>query len=67
MRLYQTRVQTGADSYVTKWAGTQAEASKHRVALKKEKHAADVMTTEVDVPTNKTGFLEFLNDSGVSI
>ncbi len=55
MRLYKT---TGGDQ--TKWDGSQADASKRRVELRRE-GLKPVETEEVEVPTNKAGLLEFLN------
>lgn len=53
---------------VTEFAGTQADARKTRMNLEepfknlKPKARPEVTVTEVDVPTDKKGLIEFLNE-----
>lgn len=53
---------------VTEFAGSQADARKTRMSLEepfkslKPKARPEVTVTEVDVPTNKKGLIEFLNE-----
>lgn len=65
MRLYQT---TGDQPVMTGptvvWAGSAADASKQRSALKKDGFKG-VSTEEYDIPTNKTDLLAFLNSNKV--
>jgi len=42
------------------FTGTLSDASKSRVALKKE-GMRDIKTEDVDVPTDKTGLMAYLN------
>lgn len=61
MRLYKTTASNG-DGIQTRWAGSQAEAATNRKAfVGMGFKRAEVETEEVEVPTNKTGLLEFLN------
>ena len=70
MQLYKTTYQVESSdgatvSNVTKWGGSQTEATKHRVegkgvAFKKPE------TQTVEVPTNKAGLLDWLNANAVS-
>jgi hypothetical protein len=64
MKLYQTTAQTGADSFKVSWNGSGADASKQRSAFKKE-GLKSVSTEEIDVPTNKTDLLAWLNTNQV--
>jgi hypothetical protein len=67
MKLYKTTLQTGADSVRTSWSGAAAAASKDRTEFKKvgqlDPHDKKVLpeTEEIDVPTNKTDLLVWLN------
>lgn len=67
MKLYRTCVAGRASETAEPlWAGSQAEAGKHRKELNQRGHKrADISTDEVEVPTNKTGLLEWLNKNGV--
>ena len=53
---------------VTKFAGSQADARKERIALEapfkalKPKDRPEVKVIELDGPTDKKGLLEFLNE-----
>ncbi|WP_025915470.1 hypothetical protein [Herminiimonas sp. CN] len=64
MKLYQTAGENG--DVHARWAGSQADASKQRVALKKEGYR-NVQTAEHDVPTDKAGLLGWLNENGVVV
>ena len=59
MKFYRTHIQTGADSYQTKWAGSLAGATADRMALKTP--GAKPVTEEIDIPTDKVGLLAWLN------
>ena len=48
------------------WSGTQAQASKDRVSLKKN-GMMDIETVDTEVPTNKKDLLAFLNDNKVVV
>ena len=67
MKLYCTTGETTElpPKVTSKWSGSLSDASKARVALKKE-GLKGVGTAEVEVLTNKTGLLEFLNSSGAT-
>lgn len=53
-----------SDSMLVAWVGTQAEAKTKRKELVKEHERFNVDDiVHVDVPTDKTGLLEFLNRS----
>lgn len=63
MQLYKTT----APSHRTLWSGSQADAAKDRNTLwESHKNNAgkrsDITTTPMDVPTNKQGLIEFLNE-----
>lgn len=74
MRLYKTTAigkatenddGTSSQEVQVRWSGSQADAASTRkefvgMGFKR----AEVNTVEVDVPTNKAGLLEFLNDFG---
>ncbi|HRO59856.1 MAG TPA: hypothetical protein PKZ27_02890 [Rhodocyclaceae bacterium] len=73
MRLYRTyaAAQHGDGAFRmcephVKWSGSQADAAKTRKhynsSLKIPRD--DIHTDEVDVPTDKTGLLKFLNERG---
>ncbi len=64
MRLYQTTGENG--SVESNWAGSQADASKHRVAMKKD-GLTNVQTAEQEIPTDKAGLLEWLNTNKVVV
>lgn len=66
MKLYSTTVQTGADSFLNVWSGSQADASKARTKFKKDGHKHPD-TTEVEVPTNKTDLLKWLTTNKVVV
>ena len=68
MNLYKTTADADDDQgarMVTIWSGSQAAASKDRVAYKKQSYKG-VGTEEVEVPTNKVGLIEFLNQLGAA-
>lgn len=63
MQLYKTTI----NDQKAKWSGSQADAAKDRNALWDSYKASggkrsDITTTPVDVPTNKQGLIEFLNE-----
>lgn len=63
MKLYRTITAT-PDPKET-WAGSQAEAATQRKAFNQSGvRRDDIVTVEVDVPTDKKGLLEFLNNRG---
>lgn len=66
MRLYKTTFIDDAKEGATcaTWSGTQADAGKDRKAMKSE-GMRNVETEEVEVPTDKKGLLEFLNQWAV--
>jgi len=58
---YPTNISDGSPTIiVTKWSGSQTEATKHRVEGRARAHLKPETQT-VDVPTNKAGLLEWLN------
>ena len=64
MRLYLTSyLEDQKDDTIQRGAydGTQADASKQRVALKKD-GMRNIETKEVDVPTDKAGLMAYLNE-----
>lgn len=64
MKLYQT---TGEDGCVkARWSGSLADASKDRVAMKKEA-LTNVHTSDQDIPTDKAGLLAWLNTNKVVV
>ena len=64
MKLYAIHTEQGADGEpTTVWAGSQVEAAaarKHLLAQGSKR--ADLRTYSIDVPTDKAGLLQFLND-----
>ena len=65
MRLYLTsyiddQPETGPSGQRSFYNGTQSDASKSRVALKKE-GMRNIETKDVDVPTDKAGLMAYLN------
>lgn len=63
MRLYKTKFidddsKTGVHKAI--WSGSQAEASKDRVRLKKD-GMREIITEETDVPTTKAELITFLS------
>lgn len=65
MKLYQTTSNAGAETVVM-WSASAAGASRDRTASKKATNT-EVGTKEVNVPTSKTGLLEWLNDNRVVV
>lgn len=67
MLLYKTTYPIGNDdgsveTTITKWGGSQTEATKHRVEGKSKCAAYRKPETQtIEVPTNKAGLLEWLN------
>lgn len=60
MRLYRV----SAKDNPTKWFGTQSECASERKALNsKGVPRAEIVTEEVEVPTNKKELLEWLNNN----
>lgn len=61
MKLYKVYVEDG-DNTIFHWFGTQAECATKRKALNSEGHKRDeIITNEIEVPTDKKGLLEWLN------
>ena len=61
MRLYLTSYIDDESAKVKRtFTGTQADASKGRVALKKD-GMREIETKEVEVPTDKAGLIGYLN------
>lgn len=65
MKLYKTTyiddaASTEPDKYRAFWDGTKGDAASTRKQLKRDL-CRDITTTPVDVPTDKTGLLGFLN------
>jgi hypothetical protein len=62
MNLYLTTY-IDDESATTKknFTGTQSDASKMRVSLKKE-GMRDIVTNDADVPTDKAGLMAYLNE-----
>ena len=64
MRLYKlTQTDAGPEPVRIRWVGTQADAAAMRKEWNTKLHVKrdDILTEEVDVPTDKKGLLEFLN------
>lgn len=63
MRLYKTTATRDGDVRQTLWAGSQAAAAADRKSLVSDAgfKRNEVNTEEVEVPTNKTGLIQFLN------
>lgn len=64
MKLYQTSGENG--DVHARWAGAQADASKHRVAMKKEGFT-NVRTSDFEIPTSKIDLLAWLNKHRVVV
>jgi hypothetical protein len=68
MRLYKIKASGNGEVLIkTKWVGSAAEG----VATRKELYAEgfarkEVVETQVDVPTDKAGLLEWLNNGGAA-
>lgn len=61
MKLYATIYTDGeTDKSYTRFVGTQSDASKTRVALKKDGMTA-ISTDDAEVPTDKAGLIAYLN------
>lgn len=66
MKLYRTITSTADPKEA--WAGSQAEAASQRKAFNQSGvRRDDIVTVEVDVPTDKKGLLEFLNKRGGNV
>lgn len=59
MRFYKTTYNDNSTACAT-WDKSASDASRHRVALKKD-GMRSIETKAVDVPTDKTGLLGWLN------
>lgn len=65
MKLYKTTAKMADGSASVRWAGSQAEAATNRKVFNQSGVKREYISTEeVDVPTNKAGLLEWLNDLG---
>ena len=64
MKLYAIHTEQGADGEpTTVWTGSQSEAATARKNLLAQgSKRAELRTYLVDVPTDKVGLLQFLND-----
>ena len=63
MKLYlitATSTDTGVAPHAS-WVGSQAVAASMRKRLSPEFRRAEITTSEVDVPTDKQGLIQFLN------
>lgn len=61
MKLYRITATTEAENK-TVWVGSQSDAGKARKSLIEDGFKrAELVTEEIDVPTNKEGLLAFLN------
>jgi len=64
MKLY--RISGNADKQRVIWVGSQSDASKARKELVADGFKrAELLSEEIDVPTNKEGLLGFLNERGM--
>lgn len=66
MRLYRVTAKT-EEKDVIRWAGTQQGAGEERAALAEEhglkvRSKQDFVVEQVEVPTDKAGLLEWLNE-----
>lgn len=63
MKLYKTTItRNGVDTY--SWQGSRADAaSRRRVAVESGVKRKDTGTVEVEIPTTKTGLLDWLNSN----
>lgn len=61
MKLYKTTIaRNGVDTY--SWQGSRADAaSRRRAAVESGVKRKDIGTVEVEIPTTKTGLLDWLN------
>ena len=68
MQLYKTTAtykdDDGATISSVMWSGTQADARGDKKSYK-DLGSKDAVTTPVDVPTNKAGLLDWLNNNRV--
>lgn len=63
MKLY--RISGNSDKQRVIWAGSQSDAAKARKELIADGFKrAELLTEDIDVPTNKEGLLDFLNGLG---
>ena len=60
MLLYKTTFANEDGAVVTSYQGSQTESSKARTAIKADGYGKPTTQT-IEVPTNKTGLLEWLN------
>jgi hypothetical protein len=66
MKLYQTTGEIDAQSSKVIWNTSSSNASKDRTTMKKDA-LNFVNTVEIDIPTNKTELLAFLNKHEVIV
>lgn len=62
MQLYRTTYEDEGNGPRHTWQGTQADARAERKRLADE-GKTDIVTKDVDVPTNKPGLLAWLNSN----
>jgi len=65
MRLYKLTASTAGATEITRWGGSKADG----VAFRKEQmeagfKRAQLTEEEVEVPTDKTGLIKWLNEGG---
>lgn len=70
MKLYRLEATINPDdgeAPFVNWVGTQADVSKTRKQMMKDHgfKRSEIEVEEVEVPTNKVGLLEFLNNNSV--
>lgn len=61
MKLYLITAASADTASHSSWVGSQAEAASMRKRLTPEFRRAEITTSEVDVPTDKQGLIQFLN------
>lgn len=65
MKLYRISATQDAEVKEVVWVGSQSDAAKARKELIEDGFKrAELLTEDIDVPTNKEGLLDFLNGLG---
>jgi len=63
MRLQVIKFWSPSGGYQLRWAGTQADAKREVTRIKRECDGRMIETLSVDVPTDKAGLVDWLNEN----
>lgn len=63
MKIWRTWTSDPHEGTVYQWSSTKAEAIRARRIMKEEGYDTDIAIEQVDIPTDKRGLVNWLNDN----